>query len=153
SSCVANGWTGTMERTRVLAGMEFCHLSEGFFYSLINGGKDQGAIIGDGINASQKGGSCTAELIGESPFFKQTIGATKYAKATEEAKRFQTADCFRCGNWKEACSAIQAGYCITFGNMVGRNWTHFDKNGVCGHDSGPGNHCIAADGMVNLGSA
>lgn len=152
SSCVANGWVGTIRRARVLYGMKDVPLSQGFFYNLINNQQDAGAIISDGIKAYCKTGTCTFDLIGQTPFLQRTIGGNRYSDAMKEAARFRGCDCFRCPDWESAGSAIQAGYVLTFGVMVGNNWTHFDKNGVCGHDKGPGNHCVAADGMVKIGN-
>lgn len=147
SSCVGNGWAGACRRARVLAGMEDVKLSPGFVYSLINHNQDRGAIISDGINALLKIGTCTYATVGQKPFYQKQMPA----EAKKEAERFRLVDCFQCDTWEETCSALQTGrYTITFGVMVGNNWTHFDKYGVCGHDRGPGNHCVAADGMVKV---
>jgi hypothetical protein len=147
SSCVGNGWAGDLRRTRVLAGMKDVKLSPGFTYSLINGGRDQGAVISDGIAALTNTGTCSYALVGEKPFYARQMPAA--AKA--EAQRFRVAEAYHAGTWEEVGSALMTGrYCVVFGFQVGSNLQNYDRYGVGGHATGPGNHCVMADGIVKL---
>lgn len=146
-SCVGQGWAGALRRARVLAGMKDVKLAPTYLYSLINGNQDNGAIISDGIEALTKYGTCTYKLVGQDKIYQRQMPSG--AKA--EALRFKLDDAYRCDSWEETCSALLTGrYLVVFGIQVGNTWGRFDKYGVSGHDRGPGNHCIAADGLRKL---
>lgn len=147
-SCVANGWVGAIERSRVLRGYKYVKLSPGFFYSLINGGSDNGANISDGIKAGQEVGTCLFSTVGQDPIYTRQMPAT----AKPEAQRFRIGRAFHCSSWEQSVSAVQAGFIIVYGYMVGNNFMHIDKDGFGGHDRGQGNHCNHADGFVILPS-
>lgn len=148
SSCVGNGWAGTLRRSRVMWGMKDVKLSPGFVYSLINGNRDAGAIISDGIEALTETGTCTYETLQQKPFYQSQIPQS--AKREAKDYRIDADGAERCDTWAETVSAVLAGRMITFGIQVGNNWGRFDQYGVCGHDRGPGNHCVAADGVKKL---
>lgn len=147
-NCVANGWVGALMRSRVLRGYKLIKLSPGFFYSLINGGSDNGAVISDGIKAGQGVGSCLFSTVGQNPIYTRQMPAT----ARAEAQRFRVGRAFHCANWQQAVSAVQANLIIVYGYMVGNRFGKIDKDGFGGHDNGPGNHCNHADGFVILPS-
>src|ERR1700752_1717692 len=50
-SCVGFSSAGALMELRLLDGMTFQKLSGAFIYSKINGGRDDGAIISDGLTA------------------------------------------------------------------------------------------------------
>jgi hypothetical protein len=145
--CVACGWVGALRRGRATIGASDVPLSSGFLYSLINGGQDQGAVISDGIDALKNVGTCTFATVGIKPFYTRQMPPG----AREEAKRFRLADAYRCDTWEELVSALLTGrFYPVYGVMVGNNFSRFDSNGVAGHDRGPGNHCMMADGLRKL---
>lgn len=152
-SCVGNGWVGALRRARVAMGMKDVRLSAPHLYSQINGGRDEGAVISDGIGALKKTGVCTFDLVPEKP------GYPIYTKqmpptANEEAKDYRIdgeIGAYRCDSWAETCSALQTGlFFPVYGVMVGKNFEKFDAAGVAGHDHGPGNHCMFAEGMKKI---
>lgn len=147
-SCVGNGSTGALRRCRVLAGMKDVRLAPGCTYAQINGGSDQGAVISDSLTALQKTGTITSKTLGsdERPFYLRQLPPGWQ----QEAARFRIEEAYQTDKFEEVMSGIQLGYVAVFGIMVGGNWTHFDQYGVCGHDRGPGNHCVAADGAKKL---
>lgn len=143
-SCVANGWTGALERSIYLKTGIITRLSPGFLYSLVNGGSDNGAVISDGGPALQNTGTCLFTTVGQKPIYTRQMPAA----AKTEAQRFRVAQVFHCASWAEVCSAVQAGYVPVYGYMVGNNFMHIDANGVAGHDRGPGNHCVLPDCLI-----
>lgn len=146
-SCVGQGNTGALRRLRFMFGMKDVKLSPTYLYSLINGNQDNGAIISDGAEAMKKYGTCTFDLVGQDKIYQRQMPSN----AKTEAAQFKADDYYACDSWAETVSAIIAGHQVTFGNQVGNNWGRFDKYGACGHDRGPGNHCISADGLIKLG--
>lgn len=146
-SCVGNGWAGAAMRVRALAGMKPVVLSPGWFYSLINGNSDNGAVISDGISAAQKVGFCTFATVGQDPIYQNQMPAT--AKA--EAARYRLGAIYQCEDFDAVYSALLTGrYLPVYGYMVGNSFENFDKYGVPGHTRGPGNHCNFADGGTQL---
>lgn len=147
-SCVAQGWVAALMRSRVLRGYKLVKLSPGFFYSLINGGSDNGAVISDGIKAGQEAGTCLFSTVGQNPIYTRQMPAN----AKTEAQRFRIGRAFHCANWQQTVSAVQANLIIVYGYMVGNNFGKIDKDGVAGHDRGSGNHCNMSDGFQILPS-
>lgn len=149
-SCVAQSWCNALRKLRFLSGMADQKFGPGYTYAKINGGKDQGAIISHGIKALQEYGACPFEVVGQEPIYEKQMPAN--AKAAAEP--FKLKDAYRCDSWEELGSALATGeYIVVFGTMVGSTWGKFDKYGVCGHDPGPGNHALHADGMRRLDDA
>jgi hypothetical protein len=146
-SCVGNGWAGGLGRARALAGATPFVLSPAFTYSLINGNRDNGAVISDGIAALQHYGTCLFSTVGQDPIYQSRMPAV----AGVEAKRFRLGQAYHCSNWDQVISAVLSGRFIpVYGYQVGRNFNSFDRYGVAGHDRGPGNHCNHADGVKLL---
>jgi hypothetical protein len=147
SSCVGNGWAGALQRARAARGATPFVLSPAFVYSLINGGRDRGAVISDGIGALTKVGTCLFSTVGQSPIYSSRMPEA----ARAEAARFRISDAYHCRTWDEVVSAILSGLFVpTYGMQVGSNFNRFDSHGVAGHNRGPGNHAMHADGVKKL---
>jgi hypothetical protein len=147
-SCVGNGWAMGMSKARAIAGMKPLLLSPAFFYSLINGNQDEGAVISDGIAAGMSTGTCLFSTVGQDPIYQSRMPAT--AKA--EAARFKLAKAYQVTSYADIITALLLPKPMipVYGYMVGNNFERFDKYGVAGHDRGPGNHCNHADGVKLL---
>lgn len=146
-SCVGNGWAGALMRVRALSGAKPVVLSPGFYYSLINGNRDNGANISDGIEAGQGRGTCLFSTVGQDPIYQSRISAA--AKA--EALNFRLGAAYHCTSFAQVLSAIMTGrFLPVYGYQVGRNFMRADSYGVAGHDRGQGNHCNHADGVKLL---
>ncbi|MDB5312641.1 MAG: cysteine protease [Gemmataceae bacterium] len=147
-SCVGNGWTGGLMRARALAGCKPVVLSPGWTYSLINGNRDSGAVISDGIQALTQVGTCLFSTVGQDPIYQRQMPSG--AKA--EAARYRIKAAYHCTSWEEVISALLLPKPMipVYGYQVGRSFGSFDKYGVAGHDRGPGNHCNHADGVKLL---
>lgn len=150
SSCAANAGASAEERTRWYYGMKPVALSPGFLYALVNGGQDQGAVISDVIPALTKRGTCADSIINQKPFMWSTI--KNNSEAIKNATRYKIIAAYHCRTWDQCGSAVIAGYGLEYGIQAGRNWTTFNNEGVTGHDPGPGNHAIGADGIAILKS-
>jgi len=146
-SCVGDGWTGALMRARALRGLANVKLSPGFTYSLINGGRDQGAVISDGGQALMQTGTCEYSIVGDSPIYTRQMPSS----ASANAAKYKVASIYHCTSWLGVLSAIASGvYIPVYGYMVGNSFMHADQYGVAGHDRGPGNHCNHADGIALL---
>lgn len=145
-SCVANGSAAALRKTRLMNGQADVPLSPGCLYAQINGGSDNGAVISDALTALQQTGTCPYATVGEKPFYTQQLPTAWQ----EEAARFKIGQAYHCQSYDEIGTALQLGLVVVYGVMVGSNFESFDQYGVAGHSSGPGNHCMHADGMAQL---
>ena len=147
-SCVGNGWAMAASKARVLAGLSAVLLSPGWFYSLLNGNTDNGAVISDGIAAALNTGFATFQTVGQDPIYQHQMPSG----AAAEAQRFKLAKVYQVNSWEETISALimPKPFIVVYGYMVGNNFQNCDSYGVAGHDRGPGNHCNHADGVKKL---
>jgi hypothetical protein len=147
-SCVANGSAAALRKARYISGMGQgdIPLSPGALYAQINGGSDNGAVISDALTALQQTGTCRYGLVGETPFYLNQLPAGW----KDDARHFRISQAYHCQSFDEIGSALQLGFIVVYGIQVGSNFESFDRYGVAGHSSGPGNHCMHADGMTQL---
>lgn len=141
-SCVGFSSAGALMECRAMAGYTFQRLSGAYTYSFINGGRDQGASIGDSLNSLQKNGTCLESTVGWDEIYRN---ATK--KGDEEAKRFKIDEGYRIESYDEALQAIMNGFVIVYAVMVGSSFDSLDSEDVVGYDRGPGNHAVHANGI------
>ncbi len=145
-SCVGNGATDALRKVRFLSGMTDLKLSPGCTYAQINGGSDNGAVIGDSMTALTQTGTVLYSTVGETPYYLRQLPQGWQA----EASRFKIAEAYVTPTFDEMASAIQLGYILVYGMQVGNNFEHFTAEGVAGISPGQGNHCMHADGMKKL---
>ncbi|MFO0863553.1 MAG: hypothetical protein U0744_02645 [Gemmataceae bacterium] len=145
-SCVGQGAVGGLMRARSDAGMPYVKLSPTALYAQINGNSDNGAIIGDSLEALKRTGTITFEKFPQSKIYVSQLPAGW----RDEAARFKVVDAFITPSFDEIASAIQLGYICVIGVHVGNNFDNFTGEGVAGVASGQGNHCVMADGMKRL---
>lgn len=143
SSCTKNALIQCITRIRHAQGQTYASLGPGYGYSLVNGGRDAGAVISDAVKASQKYGECPFDIVGQSPIYRQQMPAN----AAKEALRFQLGECYALEDTDDIGTAIQLGWSVIGGIMVGDAWMRLDSEGVAGWTRGNGNHALCFDGM------
>ena len=144
-SCVGQGSTMGLMRTRTLSGKSYYKLSPTCTYAQINGGSDNGAVIGDSLAALKRNGTILFERFPQDRIYLSQLPSNW----KDEAKRFKIEDAYVTPSFDEIASAIQLGYVCVIGVNVGNN---FDPNsqGIAGVSYGQGNHCVLADGMRQI---
>ena len=145
-SCVGHGSASAFRATRFCAGMRDLKLSPTCVYAQINGGADDGAIIGDLLIALQKTGTILFASTSEDRIYLHQMPAGWQS----EAARFKIEEAHTTPTFDEIVSAVQLGYVVVFGMEVGNNFEAFDKYGVAGYSGGAGNHCLFIDGCTLL---
>lgn len=147
SGCVGFSCAAANMKMRVLRGMRFERLSGAFVYSLINGGRDSGAMIDDSRLAISKYGVC---LDTENPlpkiFWRQV---SDEAKASAEKRQMLMA--YRIDNIQELATALQLGLIVQAGVQVDGRFESFDANGVSRASGQYANHSIHLYGMKKIG--
>lgn len=147
-SCVGFSSAGATMRAAVLAGHAFVRLSGAYTYSWINGNQDNGAQIADSLTSLMSHGTCTEAEVDWNHIYRRQIPAS--ADAT--AQRFRVLEGYKANNFIELMSGIQEEFIGVVAVMVGNTFTRLNGDGVCGFDSGPGNHAVCIDGARKLSS-
>lgn len=146
SNCVGHG---------ACTGMEFCWMQSGkpllefnpyFIYGLINGGRDQGAMISDALRALQQYGVCLKGDLPRGVMFRNQFPQ----KAFDNASRFKLLKAFRCDSFEDICSAISLGFVCVLGIYVGANFSKVDSEYVCPvpNRMDGGGHCQLPNSII-----
>jgi hypothetical protein len=145
SSCVGHGTCAGMETCYAQSGRQLVKFTPYFPYGLINGGRDAGAMISDGLKALMQHGICRMGDIPAGAMFKNQFPQSAF----EIAKRFRLAQAYHCGSFEEICAAITLGFVCPLGIFVGNNFSNLDNEGVAALPSGQGGggHCILGMGL------
>lgn len=110
-ACNAFATISAVEAARAQAGLPYVRLSCGWLYGRINGGRDQGSMLEDGLAWMVGHGSCTATLVGDLDWRKNP------AAADDEAKDYRVVEAYLCPSFDHIASALQQGFLIIEGLM------------------------------------
>lgn len=145
-----NGYAGAaaLSRSRWLRGIyDNLILSGAYLYSKMNGGRDNGSMLDDGMHAVEKYG-CAPELLVP---WNQIYPRDQSPTADMEASKHKGLSCYAVESLQGLRSALALGFpCIVAVHAGGRFSTL--NSGVCGVDSGSGNHAVMVDDLVVRGS-
>jgi len=135
-----NGWAGAgaLSRARVLRGCQPVFLSGPCLYAQINGGRDAGSMLDDGMQALLKNGTCPYDMV--DPQIWRWSGISSEAKAA--MSRFRAHECHRVDTEIELASALAVGYQCVIAVHVGGRYQSLDSRGIRGESRGPGNHAV-----------
>ncbi len=151
-SCVGHGCTTAFTLAYMMQGEPLTRFSSCYLYSLLNGGSDGGASIGDSINALMTKGVCLETTVPEGYIFRRQYNTTK---ADAEATHYKLIEAYKFTTPEEKASAIQMGFSGADSVCVGRSFNGLNYKGVpglAGVDRGAGNHCTGFGGMKKLPS-
>ena len=141
-----NGFAGAaaLSRSRVRRGLSRVDLSGAYLYSLINGGRDQGSMLDDGMEAIQKTGIAPESLVAWDQIYPRQYDK---AKADAEAGKYKAFEAYAVKTLPGLWTALAAGWDCVVAVHAGNNFMRVGVDGVVGVDNGPGNHAVAADGV------
>lgn len=141
-----NGFAGAaaLTRARVRRGLERVDLSGAYLYSLINGGRDQGSMLDDGMEALMKRGCATKATVAWNQIYPSQYDR---AKADAEAARYKAFEAYAVKTLPGLWTALAAGWDCVVAVHAGNSFMRVGADGVVGVDNGPGNHAVAADGL------
>jgi hypothetical protein len=145
SSCVGQGTTAGIQICYMQSGRPLTEFNPYFVYGLINGGRDAGAMISDGLKALMQFGTCFKNDLQPGVMFRNQFPQ----QAFNNAKRFRLAQAYKCGNFEDICSAITLGFVCPLGIYVDQGFSRLDNEGVAGTPSSNqgGGHCILGMGL------
>ena len=140
-SCNGYAAAKALERARVLRGLEHVPLSGEYVYAGINGGRDQGSMLDDGLDWIVKNGAAPESMVPHQEFLWNRIPQA----AKNEAARFRAFECYRVDTEIELASGLALGFVGVVAVHAGNSYMRLDANGVRGASSGPGNHAVGVD--------
>ena len=136
-----NGWAGASAyaKARYLRGFtDGKTFSGSFLYSLINGNRDQGSALEDGLREIQRTGVCEFDLNKWDRIFSNQISA----EARANAAKHKGLDCFAVQTKQGFRSALAMKMPVIVAVQAGRNFQRLNSDGIASVDNGSGNHAI-----------
>lgn len=142
-----NGWAvaGRLARLRELRGEPYVCLSGSDAYSQMNGGRDQGSILADGVKVLEVGGIAPEDMVPYNQIYTHQISAE--AKAARS--RFKGFKSYAVDTELELASALVLGRVAVVAVHV-PNGTAFmkqDGDGINLAGNGHGNHSVGVDDL------
>lgn len=145
-SCNAHAIITALESCRRFAGLDTPLLSPGHLYGRINGGRDQGSTLEDGMAEIRDVGVCTAAKCPELEWRRRT------PESIDECKLYRMTEVWLCPTFDHLASAILSGYhCV-----IGIPWhDNFEPDRDGWLPSSPrgrsGGHALCRDGLAQRG--
>lgn len=146
--CNASATCTAVEACRNVAGLTPVHLSAGDLYSQINGGRDQGSLLEDGLDAATTSGVATAASV------KYVWDGRRYDTPQVKAERaqYRVIEAYVCPNFDAMASALQQGFFVVEG-LVWYDNDVPDRDGwipAVGR-GGAGGHALCGYGLAKKG--
>ena len=146
SSCVGHGTVAGCDIAIAISGQTPVILSPCFTYGLVNGGRDNGANTGEGVQSTIEVGCCLESTVGPMQIWKSRFPAAAFT----EAKRFRMLETEAVSTFAEVCSAIMYARPVVIGTFVGNRFNP-DGQGILPDLVGrTGGHCMCVVGIKFL---
>jgi hypothetical protein len=143
-SCNGFAVASAMGKARERRGLDRVDLSGAYAYSLMNGGRDNGSTLDDGMVVVTRNG------IAEERFANwDQIYPSRYDKsaADENAKQYKAFECYTVRSKLGLFSALACGFDCVIAVHADNGFMKLDSNGVAQGGNGPGNHSVHCDGL------
>lgn len=149
-----NGWStaGALSRMRELRGEPYVCLSGADAYSQMNGGRDNGSTLEDGLKVVEANGIAPESLVPWDHVYTHQISAE--AKAARA--RFKGLTCYAVDTEEELATALVLGRLGVVAVHASSSYMREDADGVCLPSNGVGNHStgvqdirLQPDGTLN----
>ena len=138
-SCVGHGSCSAFQVAWSQARETSERFSPCFLYSQINGGRDNGAVVGDAMDQLMKGGICLETTVPEgNVIFDRQLPST----AKLEAERFKLAESYRVSSFPEIMTAIQMRRAVSIGIDIGQAFEPDSSGKLPSQRGGGGGHCL-----------
>ena len=138
SACNSYMAASMYNAARLLRGIKDDFVAAGsFLYTFINGGRDNGSMLEDGMLAAMEHGFAPATLVKWNMIFTKQIPKAAFAEALKH-KSFKA---YRVMTMQGMRTALAARYQVGVAVHVGPSWDR-RSNGVQGIQAGNGNHAV-----------
>lgn len=147
--CNASATGTAIETSREIGGMSYVELSAGDLYSQINGGRDQGSLLEDGLEVATRDGMAPSKLV---PYVWN--GRQYQTQAVKDArKQYRVVEAYLCPTFDHVASAIQQGFPVVVGIWWYDSYFRVDADGWLPRPSGNrGGHAITSYGLTKRGT-
>lgn len=147
-ACVGFGSDGGFDIARNLGGQAKVDCSPWFNYAMVNGGRDQGAIVEDSMVSLRDNGTPLDSTVPDKAWHKSMIPGAAF----EEAKRFRILQAYQQKTFDEMASGIMLGRPSVFGVCIGNRFSP-NSEGILPNWDGAnvGGHCMVAIGLKSIG--
>jgi hypothetical protein len=150
SSCVGQASAAAFTYAWQVSGQPYYEFSPTSVYAYINGGRDAGARVADGLETMKTNGLCLMSQFGQDQLYPQQIPAA----ARQMALRFRVVEAYKINNWRQLCTALSRGLIGVTGIAVGNNFSNLDRNGVAPlPDRVIGGHALVLPGLDTFNGA
>lgn len=146
-SCVGQATVTAFTYSYAISGQDIQIFSPTYIYSLINGNRDGGAQVSQGLEAIKDKGTCLMSQFGQDKIYRKYH--TK--EIVETAKRFKALEGYKINTWIELGSALTIGMPCVFGIAVGNNFSKLDRSGIAPlPDRIAGGHALCAISLQQI---
>jgi hypothetical protein len=147
-ACNGFACASVVEKTRVRRGRKLVKMSGFAMYSAINGGRDHGSMLEDGMKwMTDKG--VPVELPNEQPEFRWN----RISQAQKDSmSQNKAVECYHLTTELELASACASGFDCVIAVHASDRWMQLDKDGVSAESHGVGNHSVHVDDVIVLPS-
>lgn len=143
-ACQGFASAAAVTRARIRRGLNRVDLSGSYAYSLVNGGRDRGSMLEDGMRVCAERGYATEATVPRNAIYR-----TRYdtAKADAEALRFRAFEVYAVRTHDELFSALALGFDCVVAVHADNGFMRLDSRGVAQGGNGSGNHAVSCDGL------
>lgn len=145
-SCVGHGSCTAFTYGWLLGGATPQEFSACFLYGLINGGSDNGAVVGDALQALKTTGICLLSQVPEGKIYKRDFPQDAFTTAA----RFKISDAVDCPSFDEIGSALMMRRPVSFGVEIGQAFEPDGSGVIPDQRGGGGGHCMCAMGLKQI---
>jgi len=147
-SCNGYAGAGALSKARYRRGIrDNLLLSGAWLYSLINGNRDNGSALEDGLKRIQTDGVPPLSLVPWDMIYQRDMPPN--AKA--EAAKHKGLVCYAVQTRQGFRSALAADFPVIVAVSAGTNFQRLDGKGIAGVDRGMGNHAVHCDDICLVG--
>jgi hypothetical protein len=144
-SCVGHGAATGFMIAHLIQSQALVKFASCFIYGLINGGRDNGAVVRDAMDVLMGTGCCTEDDVPEGMIYSRQFPASAKANAAQ----WKALKCLSCPTVAEIGSALELNWPVVIGIQVGNNFGHLDNEGVSPlPGGGGGGHCMCLLGKA-----
>lgn len=122
-------------------------LSGSYLYAWMNGGRDQGSALSDGLKVAEEKGAPPASVVPANLIYRKQMPAI----ADAEAAKHKGMRLRPCKTMRALRTALAKGWPCVVAVHAGGNFQRLDGTGTAGVDNGQGNHAVCVDDLVMVG--
>lgn len=147
-SCNGYALAGALAKSRYLRGIQDGLILSGAYpYSKMNGGRDNGSALEDGLKVGQEFGCPPESLVPWSMIYPRM----QPANANSEAAKHKAKVCYRAKTLQGLRTGLAQEFTAIVAVHAGGSFQKLNSKGIAGVSSGSGNHAVHVDDLCIVG--